>query len=170
MKVHEYLGSALSLLIWYNQSEFDSNAYGEDRVIRSSELFSKQTDISKGQFTETFVELHQLADYTDYLQLGQFDEVQFFHTTFKETVSSLHNTWPTIEANGLFKFDSFYFELSSSMFQYERQTYSALEFVGDIGGLYDGLNQLSRMLLAPIATIALKQKLLGQVFSALPDE
>ena len=60
----------------------------------------------------------------------------------------------------MFKFDSFYFEQSSSMFEYERQTYSALEFVGDIGGLYDGLFGISRIMLAPVATIALKQKLL----------
>ena len=58
LKVREYLGSALSLLVWYNQSEFDSTSYGEERVIKSSELFSKQTDISQGQFTETFLELH----------------------------------------------------------------------------------------------------------------
>ena len=46
LKVRDYLGSALSLLVWHNQSIFDSTAYGEDRVIKSSELFSKQTDIS----------------------------------------------------------------------------------------------------------------------------
>ena len=79
----------LSVLLWHNQSKLDSSAYGEDRIIKKSELFSRQIDVTAGTYSETYLELHQLADYTDYLQLGQHDEVEFYHTSFGET----HPSW-----------------------------------------------------------------------------
>ena len=42
----------------------------------------------------------------------------------------------------------------------ERQTYSLLDWIGDCGGLYDGLKLLVGKIIAPIAAIALKAELL----------
>ena len=67
--------------------------------MRKSELYSKTTDITKGQFMETFLELHQLSDYTDYLQLGQHDEVEYYQTRFTESLPSIQDQWPTLEDN-----------------------------------------------------------------------
>ena len=38
----------------------------------------------------------------------------------------------------------------------ERQTYSLLDWIGDIGGLFDGLNLLISKFIAPIAAFALQ--------------
>ena len=37
----------------------------------------------------------------------------------------------------------------------ERQTYSLLEFIGDIGGLFDGLQLLARLIVTPVAAFTL---------------
>lgn len=46
----------------------------------------------------------------------------------------------------------------------ERQTYSMLEWLGDIGGLFDALRYIGAMLIYPIAAYNLRSKLLGSVF------
>ena len=45
----------------------------------------------------------------------------------------------------------------------ERQTYSLLDWIGDIGGLFDGLSLLASHFIAPIAAYALKYDLLTQL-------
>ena len=40
-----------------------------------------------------------------------------------------------------------------------RQTYSLLDWIGDIGGLHDGLNALGALISAPMAAFALKTRL-----------
>ena len=53
-------------------------------------------------------------------------------------------------------------ELSLEQTAIERQTYSLLEWVGDVGGFYDGLKLIASYFVAPIATIALQSELLAQ--------
>ena len=65
----------------------------------------------------------------------------------------------------MYKFNSFWIELDFSLTTYERQTYSMLEFVGDIGGLFDGLNYIGIFLVAPIANYAMRMELLTSSFS-----
>ena len=46
----------------------------------------------------------------------------------------------------------------------ERQTYSILEWLGDVGGLFDGLMLIGKFFILPIGGLALKLKLLTTVF------
>ena len=46
----------------------------------------------------------------------------------------------------------------------ERKTYSLLELLGDIGGLLDGLKLIGFLLVSPIASFALKVKLMAGDF------
>jgi len=43
----------------------------------------------------------------------------------------------------------------------ERTTYSGLELIGDIGGLFDGLCILCHFVLMPVSAFAVKAKLLA---------
>ena len=54
---------------------------------------------------------------------------------------------------------SFWIELDSNMKHIERETYSLLEWAGDIGGLYDGLQLLVGFFLAPIASFMMRIQL-----------
>ena len=65
----------------------------------------------------------------------------------------------------MYKFNSFWIELSQSLTTVERQTYSVLEFVGDVGGLFEGLSRFGFLFVAPIATFAMRMELLTSTFS-----
>ena len=42
----------------------------------------------------------------------------------------------------------------------ERSTYSALDLLGDVGGLFDGLRIILRVFLSPLVVLAIKDKVL----------
>ena len=45
-----------------------------------------------------------------------------------------------------------------------RQTYSILDWLGDMGGLFDALYLIGMIILAPISNFALKTELLTSMF------
>ena len=60
-------------------------------------------------------------------------------------------------------FGSIWLEFDSNLYVTERQTYSLLELLGDVGGLFDMMNLLGRALILPIATFALNHLLLDHI-------
>ena len=85
--------------------------------------------------------------------------------TYDEPAQSTDREWPTkAEPTNFYKFASFWIERGSRATTIERQTYSALEWLGDIGGLYDGLLIIGHALAGPFALLTLKAKLLSWVF------
>ena len=50
------------------------------------------------------------------------------------------------------------------MISWNRQTYSALDLVGDVGGLYDGLKLIGKAMIAPFSWFGLHVSLLMNVF------
>ena len=59
-------------------------------------------------------------------------------------------------------------ELSQTLITIERKSYSMLEWLGDVGGLYDGLSLLFRFAISPIASATLKFKLY-KILSAVKE-
>ena len=70
----------------------------------------------------------------------------------------------------MYKINSFWIELDPSLTIIERHSYSVLDWVGDVGGLLDGLKVLGGFFVAPIATFALKVELLSLSVSKNCDE
>ena len=52
---------------------------------------------------------------------------------------SNYNKWPTKEVDSLYNLKSMWLELESKRLVHERSTYSFLDWLGDVGGLFDGL-------------------------------
>ena len=50
--------------------------------------------------------------------------------------------------------------MDTSLTTIERQTYSLLEWVGDVGGLFDGLKLVGTILVAPFAAFAVQTEVL----------
>ena len=72
--------------------------------------------------------------------MGQ-EVVRIFHNL--ETTPPLPTSWinfPTDEEpSNMFKYASFKLELSQDVVEWQRSTYSILDFMGDLGGLFDSL-------------------------------
>ena len=60
--------------------------------------------------------------------------------------------------------------MKQTMIKTERATYSALEWLGDIGGLFDGLKIIATILVAPLSALAANDLLLTQVFKFMPSQ
>ena len=59
---------------------------------------------------------------------------------------------------------------SQDLTEIDRKTYSGLEWLGDIGGLFDGLSYLGKIIIGPLATMALNAELLLHIFALEPNE
>ena len=71
-------------------------------------------------------------------------------------------TWPTKKKPDVklpYKFASFWLELRQDVTFIERSTYSILEWLGDVGGLFDGLRVLSQLIVTPIAVVFMQKML-----------
>ena len=64
----------------------------------------------------------------------------------------------------MFKFASFWIEFGTNITIIERQTYSLLEWVGDIGGLFDGLRYFGLVLIIPLKALLLKLEIASLLF------
>ena len=97
-----------------------------------------------------------VEDEVAFFQIGQQEDEKFeVFQIGKEFASELIH-WPTKEKKSIFRFNGIYLELGQEQIKIERQTYSMLEWVGDIGGLFDGMRILAQILIAPISSYALK--------------
>ena len=81
----------------------------------------------------------------------------------------MYRIWPTRDNQRIYKFNSYWFELRQEKRITERQTYNMLEWVGDVGGLFDGLVLICRLFVAPLATLTLKLELLKEIFKSRKD-
>ena len=74
-------------------------------------------------------------------------------------------SYPTKEnPDALYKFVSFDLYVTLDSLVTERESYSVLEWLGDIGGLLDALQYIGHFLVGPIATYSLKTLLLSSIF------
>ena len=65
----------------------------------------------------------------------------------------------------MYNFASVWIELDYQKIEIERSTYTILEWLGDVGGLFDGLLLILNYFMSPLATFAMKVMLLTKVFS-----
>jgi len=68
-------------------------------------------------------------------------------------------------ADAKYKFISLDLMLGPNMVKHERETYSLLEWLGDVGGLFDALKIIGHWLVVPSASYALKTELVSSIFS-----
>lgn len=56
------------------------------------------------------------------------------------------------------------FRADSQTASYQRSIYNLLDFIGDVGGLLDGLKLIGQFLLVPFTSFNLTSKLLSKLF------
>ena len=160
------------MAVFHNQYSFRSDGYGDERIDRKSVMTKIRNIYQKEEmgasYTDFFVNKYELSDEVNFLQLGQTDEIEYETITHTPSDVSKSNTWPTKDNRVTFKLNSVLLNLSQEQTNIERETYSLLEWIGDIGGLFDGLRLAASLFIAPVASYALKSELyikLESVFS-----
>lgn len=142
--------------MYYNQQKFNDNEFDQDkRIDQNAVLYASYSAFNGPSWTETWVEMNELEDEIDLLQLGYSNSIEYTSIAFGSVKISLFNNWPTKDAPEIYKFNSFWLELRQYKTKKERQTYSLLEWLGDVGGLNDGLNIFVRTLIGSITGFSL---------------
>ena len=54
--------------------------------------------------------------------------------------------------------------LNDKIWIHSRQTYSVLDFLGDLGGLFDALKTIAAAMISPFSALALKVSILTSLF------
>ena len=80
------------------------------------------------------------------------------------------NKYPTKEnPSNKYKFTSLEINMSIDKKVVNRETYSMLDWLGDLGGLYDALRLLCRFIVAPISSFSLQATLMAKLFRRRPS-
>ena len=86
------------------------------------------------------------------MQWGQSDDSSFYKQEFLGLEPSSWNVFPTEENPlGRFKYISFDIYFSQDLTIWNRQTYSFLDYLGDLGGLYDAIYFICWAFARPLA-------------------
>ena len=64
----------------------------------------------------------------------------------------------------MYRVSGIWLSQSLDVTEIERKTYSILDWLGDVGGLSDGLFIIGKVTMAPIAALALQAELLTHIF------
>ena len=87
---------------------------------------------------------------------------------FKNMMPSAWSSFPTeSEPDNRYKFSSILLSFGPDLQVIERQTYSMLELLGDVGGLFDALRILGVAIVLPFSSFLMKQALLYNLFSSI---
>ena len=122
-------------------------------------------DASSPIYSPSFIQKNTLSDESSYLQYGQSDDSDFYDFLFGEFKSSGWTTWPTAEnPSAHFKYLSIEFQLGPDVTNWNRQTYSILDWLGDLGGLFDALRYLFALFVHPFSKFKLQTTLLTTLF------
>ena len=111
-----------------------------------------------------------LEDEIELLQYGEEEEFEFYRVNFESSAPSFMDKWPTEEQpDNKYKFGSLWIELSQNEIKIERQTYSFLEWLGEIGGLFEMARVFGFLVVAPLASYRLRSELLTKIFRFIPS-
>ena len=164
-KVRDYVGRTFELVIYYNLQEFDHQEFGLERVDNKADFKKIWTAAETAKWNDAQIMPHELMDEVDIVQLGQQRIVEFESTYWGDSGTSDYSEWPTKEDPSLYKFNGVWLELSKEKVIIERQTYSLLEWLGDVGGLFDGLHIIFGQLLKPFALFSMKWTVFQHIFN-----
>ena len=119
----------------------------------------------KPSWSKALIKSNHLADESSILQLGIPDELDFISIESEGPYPSYMRTWPN-DTHPEINYKITQASVALSMHQniIERKTYSMLEWLGDIGGLYDAFRLIGSLVVAPMSAFMLRSELLSQVF------
>ena len=106
-----------------------------------------------------------MEDETELVQYGQSDEISFEKLRLNNPEPSDRVKWPTRDSpTDQYKFNSVWLELGQNLIVVERSTYSLLEWLGDVGGLFDGLKLVTNPFIGLFAAYSLQNNLISLAF------
>ena len=122
--------------IIYNTEQIHIRDFGEKTIVQESAIINRQFDPDKNSWVQTWLREDTVEDETSFLNIG-LDPVSRTARSLK-----MGSTYPSAYANypEEYKFIGLTISVDEKRSLISRTTYSLLEFLGDIGGLFEFLN------------------------------
>ena len=121
-----------------------------------------QVDEFKPNWIQSLIQRDNLEDETQILQFGYSEDREFYSYLPETPAPSAWNKFPSKEDPfSRYKFTSLEVNFSPNSLTINRETYSMLDWLGDMGGLLDALYIIGAVLMHPFSKFALKSKLLS---------
>ena len=156
----EYIGN-MRVIVLIDEDVFQQTEFGDASVQRQSRFYSWQADQKKPSWVQGFMRTNIIKDETDFLQYGQEEENEIYTFEWPAPLPSAWIHFPTEEnPSTKYKFISVEFNYSPHITTWARSTYSFLDWLGDLGGLFDALLYGCKFLLIPFSDFTLRTKIL----------
>ena len=114
-----------------------------------------------------YIQKNQLEDEVWRYRIGHEPFEQDFFTQGANSFLPLVSSWDSFPSDSdplaKYKFFSINIELRKDLIHINRETYSLHGWVGDCGGLFDGLLVFGELLVTPFASFALRSALLHKI-------
>ena len=166
----EYLGP-LNLMTYHTREQFNQEGYGSDSILKQSYLWSSQIDEKVPSWVRSTININELEDESDLLQYGLVDSTTFYEYDKNIPQPSSWNKFPTPEHPlRRYKYASLSVNVGPDKLIINRETYSVLDWLGDLGGLFDALVLICSVIVTPVATFSMKATLLSKLFSFKPTD
>ena len=112
-----------------------------------------------------------LEDETSYLRYSGQSDIERFYSVWglSHAIPSSWSTWPTADQpEAKYKHASLNINLSPHLVKWSRSTYSSLDYLGDLGGLYGSLHFVVGIILAPLSSFTLNSHLFSTIHRVKP--
>ena len=137
------------MTILFNSERLLPDNFAGENIIRESLIYSQTIDARHPSYIALDLEQYRLEDETEFVQYGQSQIYDFFELKSKSPHTSTWDDDLTKKPSGRYKFGSIEVDLNQDLRIINRQTYSLLDWLGDIGGLTDALLIIGKLILLP---------------------
>ena len=116
-------------------------------------------------WVQSLVQINELEDESQVLQVGYSEDYTYHEYTHYLPQPSSWNKFPTKEdPSRRYKFTSLEINMSLDKLVINRETYSLLDWLGDLGGLFDALKLIAQVIIYPVSSFSLSATLMSKLF------
>ena len=163
VKQFEYL-SSIRIVLLHNSGRLDPEKFGDESIIRESKIISQQVNPYTPSYVSLFCRMNELDDETQFVQYGFSDLATYIDVIKDEPGISSWSDDLIKNPGGRYKYVSMELNFSQDLHVTTRQTYSLLDWLGDIGGLLDALRYTVQLLMLPYVGYTSKTFLMTRLF------
>ena len=144
-----------------NKEYVDITKFGEKTFRQESSLQNQQFSAKEPVWFKSFLQKNQFQDESSFLNLGYSKDKEILNTLMS---TDLQKSFWTNYPNR-YKFVSYQIQVSDIVKVTNRETYSLLEFLGDIGGLYEFLYLFGAFFAASFGKMNFKALLVNVLYT-----
>ena len=134
-------------------------------------MWNQQIDEKIPNWVNSKVQINELEDESQVFQVGFSQDYTFHDYSHFLPQPSSWNKFPTKEdPSRRYKFTSLEVNMSLDKLVVNRESYSLLDWLGDLGGLFDALRIICLVLIYPVSTFSLQSTLMSKLFRQRPSD